>query len=297
MTCSLGFVAVNATVQVPIAFALTAAGTLSQTVHVTATSPLDPNPSNDSTSASTFVLAHAADLTLALQSSPEDPAFTFEPLVWKLQLTNHGPLSARSVAVTGTLTGPSTWDASQSSPACSISGATMTCAVGAVAAFDVLTVTMVAHSTVGTVGTSFRASSELPDEDLSDNGVTAPTLTVLPSADLRVAVCCVTLSPGAAVMHLVASNLGPDDDTGVTLSAAWSPSAVLAGITLSQGSCAVINNSASCSLGTLPAGTTATVDVSLQASSGTLVDGFVTIAGGVFDFSPNDSDSVEFTVP
>lgn len=61
----------NATVQVPIAFALTAAGTLSQTVHVTATSPLDPNPSNDSASASTFVLAHAADLTLALQSSPE----------------------------------------------------------------------------------------------------------------------------------------------------------------------------------------------------------------------------------
>jgi uncharacterized repeat protein (TIGR01451 family) len=297
VTCGLGSVAAGATVQVAIAFALTAPGTVSQTVQVSADSPPDPNPSNDSASTTTTIQPHAADLILTLSSSPEDPAFTFEPLVWQLEVDNHGPLAASSVVVTGTLSGPASWDASQSSPACSVSGATITCSVGALSELGAASLSLAAHASPGTVGASFSTSSELPDQDLSDNTVTAPALTVLPSADLRVAVCCVTLTPGVATIHLVATDNGPDDDPGVILSDVWSPSATLAGFSSSQGSCTVFMNSLTCSLGTLPSGGTATVDVSLQAPSGTVIDDGVTISGSVFDFSGNDSDSVTVTVP
>lgn len=301
ITCSLGPLAAGAAAQITIAFTLTAPGTLSQAVHVSAASPPDPNPGNDSAGLTTTVEPHAADLSLTLGNSPANPSYTFEQLVWQFEVDNHGPLAPNNVVVTGTLSGPATWDASQSSPGCTVSGMTITCNVGSLFVGGGAILGVVAHPKPGVVGASFTVTSELPDQNLSNNSVTAPSVTVLPSADVRVVVCCLTPVAGGVTVHLFASNAGPDADTGVILTAGWSPSGVggatLAGVTPSQGTCSISASSLTCSLGTLPSGGSATVDVSLQAPSGTSVTTTASITGDLFDYNQsNNSASVTVVV-
>jgi uncharacterized repeat protein (TIGR01451 family) len=101
-SCSLGSIASGASASCTRTATATTVGTLTQTMTVSGIET-DPNPANNSKSASTTVNpATAADLKLTLTDSP-DPVNKGAKLTYTLTVKNNGPQTAHNVSLTDTL--------------------------------------------------------------------------------------------------------------------------------------------------------------------------------------------------
>ncbi|MFD7154615.1 LPXTG cell wall anchor domain-containing protein [Kribbella sp. NPDC059898] len=249
------------------------AGTLTNKATVSSQTP-DPNDSNNSSTAETK-LTTAADLAITKTVQPS-PLVAGGEAVYRLTVHNTGPSTAQQVSVTDAVpAGLSVLDATSADGTCTTANATVTCALGAVAANRNAVVVIrvaVAASQTGAVTNAASVSSKTTDPDPSNNK-TEVTTDVEQVADVEVIKTsddATVVAGGGVTYRLTVVNHGPSDATAVTATDSLPTSLKI--ITVDP-KCTATGQTVRCALGTIPAGKavtvviTATLDPSYQGTS------------------------------
>ena len=256
---TVGAVAATVTQTLSITGRVTALGPVTNTATRQASAPIDPNPLNDSASA-TATPQLVADL--AITKTPSAPTVAAgAPLTWTLVVTNAGPSTATNAPVADTFA-PAFTGVIWTCTATAGSSCAAASGVGAIAT----TVTLVAGGRATFVATTLIASSAIgpqantatvtapagtTDLQLTNNSVTA-TVEVTASADLQITKTGpASLVPGTNVVYTITvTNAGPSDAASVVVT-----DTTPAGLTFvsNAGDCLT---AFPCALGTVPAGAT-----------------------------------------
>ncbi len=297
-TCTIGAVAPGTTssftitVDVPSDYT----GSLSNTVTVGGAN-VDPIPANDQAIEPTGVIAEA-DLAVS-KADNVDPAVAGTNVTYTVTVDNFGPSDATDVVVTDTLP-PGFTLVSTSGCAEDPTGAP-NCSLGTIAAGGQASYTLTAAidpSVVGVVTNSVSVTSSTTDPDGTNNSFDETT-TVVAEADLALTK---TDSPDPVIAGntitytLTVDNPGPSDATGVVVN-----DSLPAGVTLvSTSGCAEDPGGVpNCSLGTVPAGGSATYTILGQVASsvvGTIMNS-ATVSSSATDPNPgNDTATAATTV-
>ena len=223
---------------------------------------LDPDPANNSASASVDVVRRA-DVGVTKALAPGTPANPppGSTVNYVVTVRNNGPSSADGVLLTDVvdprLTG--------STPGCTSSGATLSCPLGSLAPQQELsfTVPAVIDATLpaGTVIPNTVAVSSLTPDPVDTNQESTATFTTgAPQADLEtVKSGPATVVAGQAATYTISVvNHGPSDASTVTVTDTLPLGATVVSAASTRGSCAP---PATCDLGPLPVGATATITV------------------------------------
>jgi len=227
------------------------------------------------------------------------------PITYTITVTNNGPSTATNVIVTDHL--PVQF-LNSSAFQCFQSGfATVTCDFGTMTSGASITFTIQGQvpsnvtSTTTITNTATVAADQL-DPDTSNNQASVQT-TVLVSADLQVLKTCKPDTTSAiagsnAVCAIQVNNLGPSDAQNAVLTDSIlgsTPFTVISAVS-SVGICTpstiaspVSNAVISCPLGTVPAGSGATITVTFTAQDGGNVDDTATVSASTPD--PNNSNN------
>jgi len=216
--CQLGTIAAKTSATVVIKVTPTAVGDVSNTATVAASTP-DPNPLNNSATATTVVSPPSADLALT-KTAPGTVAFG-GAIGYTLTVRNNGPDAVASFTVTDTLPAGVTNPRNLSS-GCSAAAGTVTCsggglAVGQSASFGV---TVTAPATAGPVTNPAAITARTPADPVSGNDTASATTQVQPpGVDLSLthsAPSLVVLG-GTYVLSATVTNNGPSTATNVRL--------------------------------------------------------------------------------
>mgnify|MGYP002084466105 CR=1 FL=1 len=212
------------------------------------------------------VTAAAADLTVAITDAP-DPVIVGQPLTYTVTVTNSGPGVASAITTTHTLPpGTILTGAVPSQGTCSHLLGTVTCALGDLPNGANATIVVgVIPNVLGVITSSVSGSAAQTDPTTPN--VANSTTTVVSNADVGVVIVDAP-DPVASGQPLVATisvtNAGPDDARDVTLTDVLSGSGTFSSIGASQGSCTAL---LVCTLGTIPAGGSASVTVTTIAGA------------------------------
>ncbi|NEA30657.1 DUF11 domain-containing protein [Streptomyces sp. SID13031] len=278
------------------------AGKLTNSATASSQTP-DPNDQNNTGTAETTVSA-SADLSIAKSVEPS-PLVAGGEGVYSLKVHNAGPSTAQAVTVTDEVpAGLTLLTATSADGACTVTGAAVSCVLGALAPGSDAVVVLrvkVASAQTGAITNSGSISAQTPDPDPANNTGTVTT-NVVQSADLEVIKTSdeKSATAGGGVTYRVSVvNHGPSDATSVevadTLPAGLTPISVETGL----GSCTTTGQAIRCALGTLAAGGTATVVVTAALDSGysgTSVTNTATATSPVPD--PDvDNNSSTITIP
>ena len=184
---------------------------------------------------------------------------------------------------------------------CTVSGASVTCALGQLApsAAASITLNVVASGSPNVLTNTATVTADQIDPAPADN--TATTTTDVNSADLSVTG---TASPNPVLAGQVATftmsvqNAGPASATGVQLSNPVPPGVTLQSASASHGSCALSGQTVMCSLGTLGVGGSATVTLGLVPSSNVAgITDTPTVSGSQLDQNAaNNTATIQTTV-
>jgi uncharacterized repeat protein (TIGR01451 family) len=281
VTTAFGSLAVgaSATVSITVQATVGSVGVITNSASVSSTT-IDPISNNDSASVDVTV-APAADLTITMAANP-NPVFAGGFVSYVMTVTNHGPSPADGVVVSDTLPTASTFlSASSSQGTTSAFGGQMQAILGSIAVNGSATVTLIVSPTgaaavAGTIVNIASVSSSEVDVNPGDNA-TAKSVTVNPASDLSVSI---SDSPdpvfiGGAVTYIVTvTNLGPNDATDVVVDDLLPTGTTILAAVPSQGSVIpsdskVTVTSISANLGTIPFGSTATVTITVMATTTT----------------------------
>ena len=212
-------------------------------------------------------VANQADLSITkTAANPTPTAGGTES--YTLTVNNAGPSPAVSTAVTDTLpAGTTLVSATPSVGSCSPGAAQVSCSLGTLAVLSTatvtVTVTLASGLAFGPLTDLAQVSSATPDPNLANNTDTA-TVQVATSADVSITKTVQTspVVPGSPVTYLLtATNAGPSDAANVVVTDEPDNNLTVTSTAPSTGSCTVNGGDPVCSLGTLAAGTSATVAV------------------------------------
>ncbi len=180
----------------------TPAGPMSNTATVSSASPSDPNPGNNSSTATTGVSL----VDLAITKTPPPPLYgTGLPLTWTIVVTNTSATPATAVSVTDVLPAGTTFTGSTPAGACT-GTTTITCTAATLngGASVTFTITVTLPSTPGPVTNTATVTSATTDANLANNTATS-TITVIPAANipaispLALLMLCIALAAAGAI--------------------------------------------------------------------------------------------------
>ena len=240
---------------------------------------------------------------LAIAKTAPSAAVPGEPLTYQLVVTNQGPDAASDVLVTDPL--PTGLTFVSASPGCGLSGQTVSCSLGALAAgtSQTLRVTVdVPSSATGQIVNTAVVTSPTPDP-IPVNNSSSSTVQSTGAVDLaiRKIASTSTTGPDAQVLYtLVIENDGPSDATGVTV--VDTPPAALAAQSAepAQGTCEIAAGRVTCALGSLAAGAATQVLITARTAAdaaGALIN-TATVTGDQNDPEPSDNTATAtLTVP
>ncbi|MGH3657664.1 MAG: hypothetical protein ACRDUA_13495, partial [Micromonosporaceae bacterium] len=271
----------------------------------------DPNDANNTALASTSVNT-SADLSVTKTDSP-DPVTAGNNLTYSMTASNAGPSDAQTVSLSDTvpanttfvsLAAPGGW--SCTTPAVGATG-TVNCGVGTLAAGASAGFTLVVQVSAnapdgGTLTNTVSATTMTTDPTPANNSDTETTA-VNTAADLAVTK---TDSPDPVIAGnnltytITVANGGPSDALGVSLTDTVPAGNAFVSATPSQGTCTG-TTTVTCTLGTIPAGGSATmtlvVNVNAGAPSGSTITNTATATTTTTDpNSANDSATATTTV-
>lgn len=309
VTCDLGELAAGATATVTITGTPTVTGTISNSVTVVADQP-DPDTDDNTDSETTQVEdgggmgggTDVADLSVTKTDSP-DPVMVGDELTYTVTVTNGGPDPAPGTTLTDQL--PATVDLSAATVtsgggSCSSSGQTVVCELGTLAAGDVVTVEItVTPQSTGTIQNTAQVGAEVNDDTPGNNSASESTQVVdVAGGGVDLAVVksdsADPVAPGATFDYVLeVSNQGTSDATGVTLRDDLPASVTI--VSLPPG-CSADGNLVTCDLGSLAAGFSTTVTLTVQApGSETALTNTATVAADQPDTDTADNSDTEGT--
>ena len=296
VTCNVGALANGGSAVITIVVQPGAAGTITNPASVAGNQP-DPSPLNNNASVDTTVEA-PADLALTMSDSP-DPVDVGDDLSYDLTVVNNGPNAATGVTLTDVLPAGLTFvSATPSQGSCS-GTTTVSCNLGGLASGASATITIVVQpDNAGTLTNTASVAADQPDPAPADNSATADT-TVEAPADLSLTISDspdpVTLG-GDLTYTLTATNNGPNAATGVTVTDLLPAGLSAISVTPSQGTCSGLST-ATCNLGGLASGASATITIVLRPISVGTLSNSASIAGDQPDPNPgNNEASADTTV-
>jgi uncharacterized repeat protein (TIGR01451 family) len=213
----------------------------------------------------------ATDLALTKTDSP-DPLFAGQQLTYTIKVINNGPAPATGATVTDTLPAGSTFVSASSTQGTCSGTATVTCGLGTIASGATATITIkIKPNTPGTITNTASVSADGPDPKAANNSASATT-TVNAAADLAV-----TKSDSPDPVHVGqvltytvrVTNNGPQTATGVSLTDNLPKNAGFGSVTTTHGTCTAkpAKRLVTCNLGTLAAGATATITITVKPTS------------------------------
>lgn len=298
VTCTFSSWGVNAAGEVDIFAQATAMGTAVTQASLSANES-DPTPSDNTASATTTITpSTTADLSVGISANP-NPAYLGDDLRYFISYGNDGPGNATNTTVTDVLPAGLTFVPSESDSRCAVdSNNVVTCSLGTTGVRSEGELTIVAQpQAAGSYANTVSVSSDQTDPTPSDNSA-AVTTRILPSADLAITNLASPnpVTPGHKVtLALTVTNNGPSAASGVSLADSWTVTSEIRGgidlvsVSSSQGTCSQNGSSISCSLGSLPNGSSATVTVVIQPrSKGALSDTATVVAN---EHDPNEANN------
>ncbi len=307
LTCTVGTLAANASVNVNLVVTSNVAGTITNSASASATES-DPDTSDNSASANATVQVPAkADLKVTIAAAP-NPVQTGQNINYTIKVNNAGPDNATAINLSDTLPANTTYVSNTTSQgSCSAASGTFSCALGDLTTTTTATVTLVlTSSVVGTLNNSVNVSATQSDPTTSNNtastsiNVQAPPS---PTANLGLTLSAAPnpVKTGQNLSYTFnVSNAGPNDATSVNLSDPIPQNAAYVSSNTAQGSCAVNAGTFSCSLGTIKANASAQVSMVVTSSvAGTLTNTASVSASETDPVTGNNSASnnVNVTVP
>lgn len=300
VTCDLGTLGNGDTVTFTLktmvaadAVSGTGPAALNNTATVSATGSSDPNPGNNSSSASVTV-QDKADLSVSKLCKPDTTVPAGKPLTCTVFVDNHGPSAARAVTVDDTILSNGNFTVSNvdpplggGTPGCTLTpvtgGQKLTCALGNLGA---ATSTNPGRATITYQITANEGQdldnlatvrSDTPDPQ-PDNNSAEVTLTITAVADLGLTA---TDSPDPAIAGtgltwtLSATNAGPSTSTNVRITDEVPAGVVVTSVTGTGGATCKAGTPgdpltpATCAFGSLASGQTATMTINAKINSGT----------------------------
>jgi uncharacterized repeat protein (TIGR01451 family) len=291
LVCLVGSIAVgdraSFTVTATVDPTLPTGSSVTNTVSVTATTA-DPVPGNDSATATATTAQPSADLA-ATKTGPA----TVTPGVaypYTVTVTNNGPSTATAVTLTDTLP-PGVSLSAASGATCA--GSPAVCDLGPVSpgtsvtvTLDVLPTASLVPGTVlaNTATVSSAAADPVSTNDTatatSDTGPRSPNVTLTKTTPA-------TMTAGATTTYTItATNAGPSDATVVVATDALDPH--LSFVSSTPAGCTASAGSVTCALGTVPAGGSQSVTLTLLVASDTPAG--TVIANGAVATSPDQAD-------
>ncbi len=243
------------------------------------------------TAAETWTRPLDADLSIRSKTDSADPVAFGSTFSYTITAANAGPAVATGVVITDALPVGLSF---VSGAGCSAAGQTVTCPVGTLAVGASAAVTFTVHAdAAGTFTDTASVNGDLVDLNLANNTKTETTTVLAPKADLAVS----KTGPAsiywgnAATYSVTVKNLGPDAATGVVVSD------TATGGTISGAGCTVAAGTATCSVGNLAVGASATVTLAVATTVPGTISDTATAAGDQTDpNAANDSDSVSTDV-
>ncbi len=264
----------------------------------------DPNLSNNSAPV-TVTTTTSADISVTKTIVP-DPIVAGGTATYNITVVDHGPSDAQAVTAADTVpAGLTVTDASPSQGTCSISGQTVTCAIGTMAADSTVTiavsVSVPASATGPFANTATASSATTPDPDLSNNTSSINT-NVTAQADLRMikTASAATVNAGSGLTYtLTVVNAGPSNATAPVVTDTLPPGLSFDPIGSSAG-CAFTAPTVTCTQASLPAGQAASFVVAVNLDPG-LPEETLTNNASVTSPTPdpdlsNNADSAPVTV-
>lgn len=303
LTCTAPTLAVGETMPVTIVATLpssaAAGSTLANHAVVTANGT-DSNLANNSATANVTV-TRSSDLAIVKGDTTTVAGTT---AVFPITVSNAGPSDAASVVVTDTVPSGLTFNATLSSPSCSVAAGVVTCAVGTLAAGSSTSVAIgfdTSAAATANISNSASASSASSDPNPGNNTDSA-VATVSTTADLsvtKVTTSSELIAGGSVDWTLTIANAGqsnaaaahladsvPTSVTGVTANLVSGPAG---------GSCSVVGQDVTCDWATFPAGATAEVQVhgtiSPGAPASSVLANTATLSSSTTDDTPANNTS------
>ncbi len=302
VTCTLPTLATGATAP-SITIVVTApaqAASLSNTASVAATTA-DPNAANNTSVAVTTVTASA---DLAVTKTGPATVVAGGSVAYSLVVVNNGPSDAANLSVTDTLPAGVTFvSATGAGWTCSnVGNVSVTCtrpALAAGATAPTITATVTAPTQAGTLANTASVSSTTADPVPSNNSSSTST-SVTGAADLAITKTgpATVVAAGGVSYQLTATNNGPSDATGVSVTDTLPAGVTFVSATGTGWTCTNVGNvSVTCTMPLLATGATAptiTVLVTAPAQSGSLSN-TATVSSATADPNPANNISVAST--
>ncbi|MBI4260743.1 MAG: DUF11 domain-containing protein [Actinobacteria bacterium] len=189
--CNLGTMEEGETRSITITVTADQVGTHENSVSIDSTSPLDPQPINDTDSESTTVVEPPppeADVRIE-KSDSADPVIQGDQFTYTLTVTNDGPDPAANVVVNDTLPAGVTFVSSSPGPpdCLALIGGVVSCQLGTMASGEtrIITITVTADD-LGTHENAATVTSSTDDPDPGDNSDSEATTVREAQADVRV---------------------------------------------------------------------------------------------------------------
>ncbi len=271
ITCDLGSMAAGDTVTISVTIDVdpSSTGVLTNTATVVGDLP-DPNPlDNDDTVAT----SPSPEADLVIDKTAPATYTPGEPVSYQLAVTNNGPSDAPDVVVTDQLPAGVTYDPTASDPTCAEVAGVVTCDPVTLAVGDTATFTIVVDTTsdlTTSLSNTATATSGVPDPDTTNNSDTE-TSDPDPAANLVVTKDGPTAPVAAGDQFdytIIVTNDGPSDAVAVVVDDPLPAGITYVTSTVSGGAgTETCDATVFCDLGTIPAGGTETITVSVQVET------------------------------
>jgi uncharacterized repeat protein (TIGR01451 family) len=259
----------------------------------------DPNNANNLIHSDITVVVRS-DLAATVAASPK-PVIAGQTLTWRTTVSNNGPSTATGVSVAITLPGGVSFTKATvtgSTGTCGLLTPTSVgCALGTMvsgSSADVYVDALVAPSVpAGTVLTATSVVSSTSPDPVAGNNTASDSSTVATRADLKVVLTSdADVYKPSTVIHytITVTNNGPSDAVNVVASQVLPPSKSGFYVSNDAGCPAPSGQTFTCSLGTLAAGGTRTIQVNfmIRGNKGTITS-TASVTSGTPD--PNTADN------
>ena len=299
VSCPLGVVPFGATATISIVVTTTIDGPITDTATVSATTA-DPVPANDTDSETTTVTP-AADLRIA-KTDGVASVTAGTSTTYTITVTNDGPsVEPAGVVITDAI--PAGTNGSESDAACSIVLTTFTCTTpaplgsGASVSYQLTLAIPAAYAPATVSNTATIASTPIVDPNAANDSATDVDAVGV-SADLSItktdAVDPVALGDNV-VYTITVTNNGPSDAAGVVVTDALPGFTNFVSAFPSQGSCSQNAGIVTCPLGSMVAGSVASITVVAATTVAAVITNLATVTATTPDPIPANNDASENT--